>query len=184
MRAAARRASKRRSQCTYDPNPGGIPYASTSTTPPRVSPSLCASSTRATMACDVVASKQRSGSTSRLCTLFGVGTGAPSGACTPPTATVCETSSTPNALSTCAATTPNATRAAVSRAEARSSTGRASVKLYFCMPVKSACPGRGRVSAALRARPSMRAGSTGSELITSTHLGHSVLAISRATGPP
>ena len=46
---------------------------------------------------------------------------------------------------------PSATRAAVSRAEARSRIGRASSKSYFCMPTRSAWPGRGRVSAALRA---------------------------------
>ncbi len=33
---------------------------------------------------------------------------------------------------------PTATRAAVSRAEARSSTSRASVNPYFCMPARSA----------------------------------------------
>jgi hypothetical protein len=36
------------------------------------------------------------------------------------------------------ATVPSATRAAVSRALARSSTGRASSKPYFCMPTRSA----------------------------------------------
>ena len=44
------------------------------------------------------------------------------------------------------------------------------------MPVKSAWPGRGRVSGALRARSSSWAGSTGSADITVSHLGHSVLA--------
>ena len=44
------------------------------------------------------------------------------------------------------ATRPSATRAAVSRAEARSRIGRASSKPYFCMPTRSAWPGRGRVS--------------------------------------
>ena len=44
------------------------------------------------------------------------------------------------------ATAPAATRAAVSRAEARSSTSRASTKSYFCMPARSAWPGRGVVS--------------------------------------
>src|SRR5664280_1557767 len=47
-----------------------------------------------------------------------------------------------------------ATRAAVSRAEARSSTGRASSKPYLRIPARSAWPGRGRVSGALRARSS------------------------------
>ena len=36
------------------------------------------------------------------------------------------------------ATAPSATRAAVSRAEARSRIGRASSKPYFCMPARSA----------------------------------------------
>ena len=41
------------------------------------------------------------------------------------------------------ATTPTATRAAVSRALARSRIGRASVWPYFCMPARSAWPGPG-----------------------------------------
>ena len=161
-----------------------MPSASTSTTPPRVSPALWAASTAATIRSLVPASKQRSGSASSAATSPGPGSGAPSGTRTSAMAVVWETSRMPSAASTCEATTPSATRVAVSRAEARSSTGRASSKPYFCMPVRSACPGRGRVSGALRARPSRTCGSTGSELITSCHLGHSVLAISMATGPP
>ena len=53
---------------------------------------------------------------------------------------------TPMADSSALAQVPAATRAAVSRAEARSSTSRASVKPYFCMPARSAWPGRGWVS--------------------------------------
>ena len=72
---------------------------------------------------------------------------------TPPSSTTWESSRAPVACSRkCEATRPSATRAAVSRAEARSRTGRASSKSYFCMPTRSAWPGRGRVSAALRAR--------------------------------
>ena len=44
--------------------------------------------------------------------------------------------------------------------------------------------GRGRVSGAFLAIPSSRPGSTGSADMTSSHLGHSVLAILIATGPP
>ena len=62
--------------------------------------------------------------------------------------------------------------------------GRASSKPYFCMPTRSAWPGRGRVNAALRARPSRISGSTGSADITCSHLGHSELPIEIATGPP
>ena len=82
------------------------------------------------------------------------------------------------------ATAPSATRAAVSRALARSSTGRASSKPYFCMPTRSAWPGRGRVSGALRARPASSSASTGSADITVSHLGHSVLPTRTAIGPP
>ena len=83
------------------------------------------------------------------------------------------------------ATAPSATRAAVSRALARSSTGRASSKPYFCMPTRSACPGRGRVSGALRASPAELLGRRpGRRDITVSHFGHSVLPIRMATGPP
>src|SRR5580698_862739 len=82
------------------------------------------------------------------------------------------------------ATSPSATRAAVSRALARSSTGRASSCPYFCMPVRSAWPGRGLVSGAFLAWSASSAALTGSGDITVSHLGHSVLAIRTATGPP
>ncbi len=76
------------------------------------------------------------------------------------------------------------TRAAVSRALARSRTGRDSVKSYFCMPARSACPGRGRVSGALRANSASNAGSIGSEAMTCSHFGHSVLPTMIAIGEP
>ena len=80
------------------------------------------------------------------------------------------------------ATEPSATRAAVSRALARSRTGRASSKPYFCIPVKSACPGRGRVSFSPRA-PSSGA-LIGSADMTCCHFGHSLFCTVMATGPP
>ena len=92
-----------------------------------------------------------------------------------------------------AATSPSATRAAVSRAEARSSTGRASSKAYFCMPTRSAWPGRGRVSGRLRAisfsaltsfAAARSSAATGSGLITVCHLGHSLLPTRIAMGDP
>ena len=82
------------------------------------------------------------------------------------------------------ATAPSATRAAVSRALARSRTGRASSKPYFCMPARSAWPGRGRVSGALRASPASTAGVDRVGDMTCSHFGHSVLPIRMATGPP
>jgi len=87
-------------------------------------------------------------------------------------------------LTSALATTPTATRAAVSRALARSRIGRASVCPYFCMPARSAWPGRGRVSGALRAWAASSSGSTGSAAITVRHLGHSELPIRIATGLP
>ena len=66
----------------------------------------------------------------------------------------------------------SATRAAVSRALARSSTGRASSNpAYFCMLTRSAGRG-GRVSGALRATPLSSSGWTGVGGQTVSHLGH------------
>jgi hypothetical protein len=82
------------------------------------------------------------------------------------------------------AAAPAATRAAVSRALARSSTGRASAKPYFCMPVRSAWPGRGRVRGTPLPARAASGSATGSGLITSVHLGHSLLAMRTARGEP
>ncbi len=82
------------------------------------------------------------------------------------------------------ATAPRATRAAVSRALARSRIGRASSKPYFCMPARSAWPGRGRVRGALRPVSLSSEGSTGSADMTFSHLGHSVLPTMTAIGEP
>ena len=152
--APASRESSRRSQCTCEPRPGGSPCTTTSTTPPRVSPSSCAWSIRSTICLLVSGSRQRTGSSSSRATSSGSGH-SPSGARTPPSSMTWETIRAPTACSRkLDATRPSATRAAVSRAEARSRTGRASSKAYFCMPARSAWPGRGRVSGALRAEPS------------------------------
>ena len=78
MRAAASCASRRRSQWTWDPSPGGSPYASTSTTPPRVSPAFFAASTSATIAADPWGSRARTGSASSSSTCPGIGSGASS----------------------------------------------------------------------------------------------------------
>ena len=86
------------------------------------------------------------------------------------------TMETPRWVSSSLARVPAATRAAVSRAEARSSTSRASSKPYLSMPGRSAWPGRGWVSTL--------EGAPGSGDISSVHFGHSVLAISMATGDP
>ena len=79
---------------------------------------------------------------------------------------------------------PSATRAAVSRALARSRIGRASSKSYFCIPTRSACPGRGRESGALRARFSISSAGTGLADMTFSHLGHSLFPTCTEIGPP
>ena len=129
-------------------------------------------------------SRQRTGSASSRATSSGWGQ-TPSGASAAPMDTTCETSRAPTTWWRNAwATAPRATRAAVSRALARSSTGRASSKPYFCMPARSAWPGRGRVSGALRASPSSSSAGTGSALMTRCHFGHSLLPMRMAIGPP
>ncbi len=185
MSAAPSRASSFLSHWVKLPSPGGSPYTTTSTTPPRVSPSLRAASTSAIIRALVSASAQRTGSSSMRARSAGSGTGVPSGTATEPSATTCETISTPRACaSSFRATSPSATRAAVSRALARSRMGRASACPNFCMPARSAWPGRGRVSGALRACSSSSSRETGSGDMTVSHLGHSVLPTRMATGPP
>ena len=183
--APASRESSRRSQWTWLPSPGGSPYASTSTTPPRVSPSFCAASISATMAALAAGSRQRTGSASSRADVVRLGPDAvgSGGAADGDDVGRPAGHRGPGARNACA-TAPRATRAAVSRALARSSTGRASSNPYFCIPARSAWPGRGRVSGALRARPARVSAGTGSALMTCSHFGHSVLPIRTATGPP
>ena len=125
----------------------------TSMTPPSVSASSCAASISAIIAAAVASENARTGLASIRSRSPGPGTGSSSGASTAPIATTCETISTSSACRRNAfATVPSTTRAAVSRALARSSTGRASSNPYLVIPARSAWPGRGRVSGALRAR--------------------------------
>ena len=106
------------------------------------------------------ASRQRTGSASSARDVVGRRARTPSGAVTPPSSTTWrdDLERRRPARGSCEATAPSATRAAVSRAVARSRIGRASSKPYFCMPTRSAWPGRGRVSGGVagqrrRARP-------------------------------
>ena len=93
-----------------------------------------------------------------------------------PSCTTWLRTSIPICCSSSLANVPAATRAAVSRAEARSRTSRASSSPYLSMPERSAWPGRGWVRT-FEGRPGLGD-------ISSSHLGHSVLAISMATGEP
>ena len=70
------------------------------------------------------------------------------GACTEAIWMTCECTATPSARRNTLHSAPPATRAAVSRAEARSRMLRTSDCLYFCVPTRSAWPGRGRWTSA------------------------------------
>ena len=94
---------------------------------------------------------------------------------------------TPNRPSSCRARLPAATRAAVSRALARSRTSRMSSCPYLIAPARSACPGRGRVTSALRT-PVAPSGISDSTYIVCCQLTQSRLRMSerdrRAGRPP
>ena len=128
----------RRSQCTCEPSPGGMPKPSTSTTPPSESPAFAAS------LISRIISASASGSTAanlgRVDRVEVVGPGPAVGrrGRRAELHDVAEHRDAERAASSALASAPAATRAAVSRALARSSTSRASVKPYFCMPARSA----------------------------------------------
>ena len=151
MIAPASAPSRRRSQWTWLPRPMGSPWATTSKTPPTVLPIERASSIRATIRASASGSGQRRGLASDSARVRV----APAGSrATPPTSAVKDQTSMPSAPRNARHTAPAATRAAVSRAEARSSTGRASLKPYFTAPARSAWPGRSRVTGCARRLPS------------------------------
>ena len=131
----------------------------------------------ATIAALACGSRVRTGSSSTAAKLAGVS--GPSGgwASTSPTWTTCERTSTPSARRNALHTAPPATRAAVSRALARSRTLRTSVKPNFHSPARSACPGRGRWTSATSA-------STGHGSIRSRQFSKSRLTTWSAIGEP
>src|SRR5204863_286564 len=137
IRACASRPSSFRSHDTCEPRPTGVPKASTSTTPPRVSPAALAASMRAIISRSASASRQRTGLASAAW-FRGVGTGTACRATTPPNSTTCEPISMPNCSSSSLHTAPQATRATVSRALARSRMSRASWRPYFRLPARAA----------------------------------------------
>ena len=175
---AASMPSILRSQCTWLPKPTGRPYVSTSTMPPRLSPSLAAASISAIMFCSAALLKHRTGDSSIRGVSLGPGRSGESFVAAP-RPTTCDTMSTPICLSSSLASAPATTRALVSRALARSSTSRASTKSYFCIPTRSACPGRGCVSGFLVAPGWGDISSCQTSLRN-----HSVFLMSTATGEP
>ncbi len=104
---------------------------------------LRAESISSTIAAEADSSRQRTGDSSTDAKSSSAGVG-PSGAVTEPIRVTCERTSTPNARRYTLASAPTATREVVSRALARSSTLRTSVKPNFWTPARSAWPGRGR----------------------------------------
>ena len=175
--APARRPSRRSSQLTCEPRPGTHPKAITSNTPP-----IDSFAFRWTLMCSTIAWvaprwRQRTGLSSTCSKSSSVSGSARSGACTVPICTTWERTSTPSARRNALATPPPATRAAVSRALARSRMFRTSVWRYFHTPTRSACPGRGRCTSGTSA-------STGHGFIRSSQLAKSRLVTCRAIGPP
>ena len=180
MRAAASRPSSFRSHDTCDPKPTTTPRAITSTIPPSVSPSFFAASISRIMASVACWSRQRVGDRSAA-SLSGVGSGSGTFALTEPNATTWLPISTSKCDRSFRHTAPHATRAAVSRALARSRMSRASALSYLRTPTRSACPGRGRTS---RRRRRASGSVSGSEAITSTQLSQSLFAMCNAIGEP
>ncbi|SHR47460.1 Uncharacterised protein [Mycobacteroides abscessus subsp. abscessus] len=134
MMAAASWLSSRSCPLMNEPRPTGSPATTTSTTPPRVSPSFLAASISLIIEDSACASKARTGLASMAARSAASGTG-PSYGSESPMEMTCEMTSTPRAcLRKALARVPTATRAAVSRALARSSTGRASSNPYLSMP--------------------------------------------------
>ena len=76
----------------------------------------------------------------------------PAASATSPRAKTWLVTLTPTRASSCRAMAPAATRAAVSRALARSRMSRMSARPYLATPARSAWPGRGRVTGARRRR--------------------------------
>ena len=153
----------------------------TSITPPSESPSRAASLMTLTISAEASGSMQRTSSASTASRSSGPGRN-PAVARAEPIWITWDTIRTPNSPRSFLARAPAATRAAVSLAEARSSTSRASVNPYFCMPARSAWPGRTWVSGA-RVGPSSALGD-----ISVCHFSglrfHSELPIWIATGEP
>jgi hypothetical protein len=111
--------------------------------PPRDSFSFRRRSISATIAPEASASRQRTGESSTSSKSSGARSSA-WGALTEAIWITWLWTLTPSARRNSFAIEPAATRAAVSRALARSRTLRTSLKPYFWRPARSACPGRGR----------------------------------------
>ncbi len=165
----------------------------TSKAPPIVSPASLARSMAAIIRCSTSASTQRSGLSSGSAAARSNVTAVPAGRAASPRTKTWLVMLAPARASNCLAMAPAATRAAVSRALARSRTSRTSVRPYLATPARSACPGRGRVTGERRAPPpSTTGGSLFSPLsalsaptrIVYCQFGQSRFSISIAIGPP
>ena len=139
--------------------------ARTSVTPPSVSRSFLAASISPIIAASAVGSRQRTSDRSAR-SKSSIESQAGGVARTVPTCSTCDRTSMPIARQIALATAPAATRAAVSRALARSSTLRTSSCPYLRTPARSACPGRGsRIGLPRQPYSSSSSGVTGHALI-------------------
>ena len=180
MIAAPMRPSSLRSHDTCDPRPTGKPSTTTSQMPPSVFPARLISSIFSIIRCSASASSVRSGDSSAAALMFA-GISAGRSASMPPRCTTWLPMQTSNSRRNRLQIAAAATRAVVSRADARSRMSRASSRSYLSRPVRSAWPGRTRVTARLRGVP----GSTsGAGFMISSQFFQSRLRISIAIGAP
>jgi hypothetical protein len=147
MSAWARRPSSFRSHCTWLPRPGITLTATTSNTPPSVSPACAASRIASFIRASAEESAHARSLARERARSSPAGTPARSPHSAGPIATTWAKTSTPTAASSLRETDPTAVREAVSLALARSRMSRRSYRSCFSPPARSAWPGRGRVSA-------------------------------------
>ena len=183
INAWARRPSSLRSHCTWLPSPIGRPRTITSKLPPTVSPAPFVASMTRFICCSTSALTQFNSESAGMASTSSnvTASGLPIDA--DPMLTMCETMRMPSCPRNCLQMAPTATRAAVSRALARSRTLRISVWSYFTTPARSTWPGRGRVTAG-RSWPGVSAVGGPSTAIVRCQFSQSLLAIISEIGAP
>ncbi len=179
IRAIANLALSFLSHWTWLPSPGGTPVTTISNAPPRLSPDSLALSIAFFIFSETTLSGHLTSlDSASLKLLEGSFPRAFEEHLTPPISTTKLTTFMPNSERNSFATAPTATLAAVSLALERSRISLTSSVPYFKTPVRSACPGLGRVTAS--AFEALR----GSTAIRSSQLAQSRLGITRVTGEP
>ena len=183
--APASRESRRRSQWTCEPRPGGRPWTTTSTTPPRVSPSLWAWSIALDHRCAGLGVEAAHRVVVEARHVVGLGPEPGRRRARRRARSTWETIRAPTACSRKLLAHPaerHPGRGLAGRGALEDRAGLVEVVLLHAGQVGVAGPRPGQRGVA--GQRLELAGSTGSADITFSHLGHSVLPISIATGPP